>query len=260
MASTSEDGYSCAGDDGDPDYHPPEHAKELWKNFGCDTEAGRLLRNLYGNKPQKDGASKISYPKVGMASKWEPKPKAKGPCPQKAQVRVPKPGHRQRPDPDNPDHWYFPAGGKKQLDQIIADTDDYLDVPEKPAPGRNQDKEKDDLQQKFQFGGGNAMPKGAMGSVPKGDVPRAQPRPDKGPDIDETGMTREQREIFEELIMAVQRKQARLKEIDAEEAEEKAANKKAGKDQTERNKEALQLQNDIDRLLKDIDKLMELSE
>merc|ERR1719387_1313121 len=139
-ADDFDESYAAEGEgegegEGDPDYRPPENAKELWKNFGCDTEAGRLLRNLYGNKPSRDGAAKISYPKVGGGAKWEPKPKAKGPCPQKAQVRVPRPGGRQRPDPDNPDHWYFPAGGKKQLDQIVLETDDYHQDPEKPAPG-----------------------------------------------------------------------------------------------------------------------------
>ncbi|CAE7379488.1 unnamed protein product [Symbiodinium pilosum] len=29
------------------DYTVPEQSKEVWKHFGCDTEAGRMLRRLY---------------------------------------------------------------------------------------------------------------------------------------------------------------------------------------------------------------------
>merc|ERR1711904_721412 len=104
-----------------------------------------------------------------------------------------------------------------------------------------------------------------MGYSEKSDVPlgKGEPRAKaKNSDDtrDETGMTAEQREIFEELTSSIARKQQRLKAIDDEEAHQVAQGAKITAERTARNKEALQLQNDIDQLLKDVDKLMELTD
>lgn len=135
--------------------------------------------------------------------------------------------------------------------------------PEKPnlPEGRNQAAEKNDLQEKFRYCGGNAMPKGAMGHVPKGVMP---PQPAKRREADghvdpETGMTREERQMFDELTEDVRYKQARLKEIDTLDKSEETDGKKPSKANTERNKEALQLQNDLERHMADINKLLDLT-
>lgn len=72
---------------------------------------------------------------------------------------------------------------------------------------------------------------------------------------EETGMSREEREIFRELTLAVKRKKERLEELDA--ANE--ADPEPSKARTERNKEALQVQNDIQTFMIDIDKLLDLT-
>eukprot|EP00932_Pfiesteria_piscicida_P018172 SRR837773.5037.p2 GENE.SRR837773.5037~~SRR837773.5037.p2 ORF type:complete len:157 (-),score=75.07 SRR837773.5037:9-440(-) len=138
------------------------------------------------------------------------------------------------------------------------------DRPQAPVlvKGRDQQAEKHQLQSRFQFCGGRAMPKGAMGHVePSAELPakvgqNAREIWEGRARLDENGMNADQREIFEDLMLAIKRKQERLKEIDAEEAAEAVKTKAT----TARNKEALELRNDIDRCLKDIDKLMDLAE
>mmetsp|Transcript_7835 Transcript_7835/g.18259 ORF Transcript_7835/g.18259 Transcript_7835/m.18259 type:complete len:309 (+) Transcript_7835:61-987(+) len=231
---------------------------EVWKQFGCETEAGRALRKLYGNLGQSKAAARISYPKLTAQRKPEPiaAPKA---CPQRARVSVPKPGQRPSLDPDDPRNWRMPVGGRKPGQQILEEM--QAAKPEKPnlVEGRDHAAEKSRLQDKFRYCGSNAMPKGAMGYVPKGEMPKALPRQQERLDsYDEAaGMTVEQRQILEELVQAMQRKQQRLKEIDAENAAEEG---KLSKVRTVRNKEALQLQNDIQGLTADIDLLLKLAE
>jgi len=151
--------------------------------------------------------------------------------------------------------------GRKPAKEILAEMEaDRPQVPVLPQ-GRDQAREKNNLQDRFQFCGGRAMPKGAMGHVEKNaDLPErvgpsTRERLEDRRRKDENGMNAEHREIFEELMLAVKRKQERLKEIQAEEAAEARPSKVT----TARNKEALELRNDIDRCLKDIDKLMELT-
>jgi hypothetical protein len=240
------------------DYALPEDNRDVWKNFGCETEAGRALRRLYGNTQQRDAASRVSYPRmISPARKWEPKAAARKPCPQRAAVAVPKPGRRAL-DRDDPRYWRIPAPGRKPASEIFAEMES--NQPQRPdlLPGRNQSKMKQDLQDKFQFCGGSMMPKGAMGYVTPGEVPDAKlvrrDLPERWDHVDESGLTREQREIFIELTKAIQYKQGRLAEIDALDASEQ----KGSKAKTERNREALQLENDIERCMKDIDKLLQM--
>lgn len=263
------DAECSGGEEGTTDYHVPEANKELWKKVGMDNEAGRMLRKLYTGKMQKDAAAKVKYPSLKEGPAWKPEPKAKGSCPQKAKVNVPKP-KRERADLDDPKYWkyMFPEGGKKPLEDILVETDDYaskISHNNKPARGRDQEKEKDGLAAVNQFGGGRMMPRGAMGYAEKSSVPAGKAEPRANPKNssstkDETGMTQEQREIFEELTSSIAYKQQRLKAIDEKEAKEIMAGCKPTQERTERNKEALQLQNDIDRLLKDLDKLMEITD
>jgi len=106
------------------------------------------------------------------------------------------------------------------------------------------------------------MPKGAMGHVPQGALPEPAPaqsalraEEDRRLAV-ETGMTREQREMFQDLTTEVKYKKERLAEIDAEDE----ADPKPSKARTGRNKEALQLQNDVARCLGDMDRLLEITE
>jgi len=247
-----EDGFQDSGGN----YVVPEQNKEVWKNFGCETEAGRMLRKLYGSGSASASSSKVSYPQLAAKERWEPKKAPRKPCPQRQEINVPRSMHK-RPDPEDPRNWRQPVGGKKPVHDIMAEVD--ASRPEKPQlkPGRNNAAEKEMVQDRFRYCGGSMMPKGAMGNVDTGDMPEVLPRPQRGSDIDpETGMTLEQRDIFEELTKAVQWKQERLVAIDAE-AE---ANPTASKGKTQRNKEALQLENDIKGCLKDIDLLLQITE
>jgi hypothetical protein len=240
-------------------YAVPEESKEVWRNFGYDNPAGRALRKLYAGA-SKDAAAKVSYPRlVSPARRWEPEVKQPRPCPQRARVAVPKPARRMI-DRDDPRYWYTPAPGRKPEAEIRAEME--AQRPERPnlVPGRDQGAEKLGLQQKFRYAGGNAMPPGAMGHVPKGEVPDAvasrREQPERWDHIDETGLTKEQRGIFADLTAAIQDKQARLAVIDSHER----ADDKPSKVKTQRNREALQLQNDIQSHVRDIDKLLEISE
>jgi len=237
----------------------PERNKEVWKQFGCNTEAGRMLKKLYASGRTSTASTKIAYPTFKTAQRWEPKAAPQKPCPQRAGVQVPRAVRRPRADPDDPGTWQFPTGGKKQAHEIAAEMNAYM--PEKPnlEAGRNLAAEKADLQDRFRFCGGKMMPNGAMGHVPAGDLPKVVPRSveDRPDYVDpETGMTREQREIFEELMNAVRWRQERLAEIDSE----NAADQKMSKTRTERNKEALKLKNDIEECMRNIDTLMKVTE
>jgi len=242
------------------DYAVPNANREVWKSFGCNTEAGRALRRLYKSGSASDASSMVAYPRMPSPSaKWEPKPKARGPCPQRAAVRIPR-AQRQAMDPDDPRNWRAPLPGRKPANEILAEMEaNRPQVPVLPR-GRDQVAEKNNLQDRFQFCGGRAMPKGAMGHVeksalPEPEGPTTRARLEDRRRKDENGMNAEHREIFEELMLAIKRKQERLKEIQAEEVAEARPSKVT----TTRNKEALELRNDIDRCLKDIDKLMDLT-
>jgi len=242
----------------DGNYAVPEANKEVWKQFGCNTEAGRMLRRLYGGNAAKAGVSKVAYPRVSSpVSRWEPAPAAPKACPQRAAVRVPRPNPRRKIDPDDPRHWRVPLPGRKMHADIVAEME--AEEPEKPdiRPGRDQVRVKQALQDRFQYCGGKMMPPAAMGHVASGSIP--EPAVNVAAErrlVDENGMNAEQRDMFEEITLDVREKQVRLAEIDATES----SDPRPSKDKTDRNKEALQLRNDIDRNLKDLDKLMELTD
>jgi len=231
-------------------------AGEIWRNLGCDTQAGRALRRLYGHGNPMKAASKVSYPTLSPAhDAWVPKVQPRKPCPQRASVKVPRP-QRIAPDLDDPRNWRVTCGGRRPAHEIAAEIEGYR--PQRPnlSKGRDQDVEKRDLQDRFRFCGGNALPKGAMGHVLPNEMPVTHDDAAQERLLDEeTGMSREEREIFRELTLAVKRKKERLEELDA--ANE--ADPEPSKARTERNKEALQVQNDIQTFMIDIDKLLDLT-
>jgi hypothetical protein len=245
------------------DYVVPEQNKDVWKNFGYDNPAGRALRKLYAGAGQKDAASRVSYPRQILAGqRFDPAAAALKPqkaCPQRAHVAVPK-SRRAPIDRDDPRYWYVPAPGRKPESEIRAEMEAHR--PQRPnlKEGRDQVAEKNGLNNRFRYAGGNAMPPGAMGHVPKGEMPDAasvrRPLEDRWDHVDESGLTREQRGIFSDLTAAIADKQQRLAALDAQEV----ADSKPSKAKTARNREALSLQNDIQRCLADIDKLLEITE
>jgi len=242
------------------DYVLPEQNKDVWKNFGYDNEAGRALRKLYAGVGQKGAAARVSYPRlIAPAQKWEAKAAAQKPCPQRARVAVP---HSRRApiDRDDPSYWYTPAPGRKPASEILAEMDAYRPQRPKLVEGRDQGAEKRGLQDKFRYGGGNAMPSGAMGHVPKGPMPDAEsvrtPLEDRWDYVDDSGLTREQRGIFVDLTEAIKDKQGRLAELDAQDN----VDSKPSKEKTKRNRESLQLQNDIQRCVTDMDKLLQIAD
>mmetsp|Transcript_5910 Transcript_5910/g.10553 ORF Transcript_5910/g.10553 Transcript_5910/m.10553 type:complete len:339 (+) Transcript_5910:69-1085(+) len=250
------------------DYVMPEQNKEVWRQFGCDTEAGRMLRKLYKGVGTKEASSKVSYPRLpSPARRWEPQPRAKPAAP-KAVVRVPRAAMPKR-DMDDPRQWPAPPMPcRRPAREILAELEAEqalarrsgapVDLPK----GRNQDVEKQGLQDRFRYCGGRAMPPGVMGHVEGGSLPptglaaKAAAQREDRRKLDENGFNAEQREIFEELIEGVKRKQARIAEIDSADS----SNAKPSKAKTALNKEALELRNAIDRDLKDVDKLLQLTE
>uniref|UniRef100_A0A0G4FJ65 Uncharacterized protein n=1 Tax=Chromera velia CCMP2878 TaxID=1169474 RepID=A0A0G4FJ65_9ALVE len=128
----------------------------MWKRFGRDTEAGRLLYSLYKTKH----APKINYPLIktihkDMNAQQQQSEKPKKPCPQRAVVDVPKVGRPKKAAVPQT------ASKKKALETILKETKGYHNKADRPLPGRNQDTEKDRLAFQFQFSKCTAMPKEA---------------------------------------------------------------------------------------------------
>lgn len=253
------DGNAHKEDNGSNDYVIPNRNRDVWKHFGHGTEAGRLLRRLYNTKGQADGAARVSYPRLpSPARHWEAQPAPRKACPQRALIRVPR-LRAGTPDRDDPRNWRAPIPCRKPAKQIFAELEDH--APKRPPDlksGRDLVREKADLQDCFHFCGGRALPRGAMGHVPEGELPKAEPshramRNSTNPD---SGMTGEQQEIFQDLMRSVKEKQERLAIIEAEEATDIAPSKA----KTARNKEALELRNGIERCLQDINTLFSITE
>jgi len=244
------------------DYVVPAKNKEVWKQFGCGTEAGRMLRKLYAGP--KEAASKVTYPQLPSPIKrWEPT-RAKPAAP-KAVVQVPRSAIPRR-DMDDPRQWPPPPiPCRRPAVEILAELEAEqarrrAEIPDLPK-GRNQDHEKFSLQERFRYCGAKMLPKGSMGYVEPGQVPptggatEAALKREERKRLDENGFNAEQREIFEDLIIGVQRKQARIAQID-----EEAVDQRPSKAKTAKNKEALELRNAIDRDLKDMQTLMSMGE
>jgi len=257
QAQTPQNGYPPAA----------ERNVEVWRSFGCDTEAGRLLRKLYKGADPKHASSKVSYPRLpSPAQRWEPQ--VRKPAPKKAVVQVPRSAAPTR-DRDDPRYWPAPpVPCRRPAREILAELEvehnrmRRAGAPPNMRKGRDQDGEKQGLQERFRYCGGRAMPPGAMGHVPEGELPpsglvakAAAARSDRK-QIDADGFNAEHREIFEELCLAVRHKQQRIAEIDGQEKNDP----RPSKAKTALNREALELRNQIDRDLKDIDKLLELTE
>lgn len=193
------------------DYEIPDGAKDMWKKFGTNTEAGKLLRSIYGNKLP----TNINYPlprqrrmtsfSEEQKTRWngttsveeKPKPQPKG------YVNVPKVG-RGQPYVGPPRVYNLPF--RKSLATIQRETKGFkTEKAPLMRPVRDRADMRDKLQDTFTYGGGNALPKGAMGNTigmdPKqaSKVPTRPRRPST--EIDpETGLDEEKYLIFNSKI------------------------------------------------------------
>ena len=135
---------------------------KLWKEVGRDTEAGKLLFNLY--PPD----NKINYPKLKQKSqdillKEEEEKKrggkAKKACPQRAKVSVPAPKQ-----PRGRKFHMIDFVPRKKNEVVIKGEMQTDNKVLKPHPGRDRKQMIDDLQERFEFQG---MKDGVIGIDPK---------------------------------------------------------------------------------------------
>ena len=140
------------------DYEIPDGAKDMWKKFGTNTEAGKLLRSIYGNQMPKN----INYPlprqrrmtsfdqdqkdrwngSVSLNEKQTPKPKG--------YVNVPKVGRGQRYE-GPPRVYNLPF--RKRLATIQRETKGFKpDKAPMGRPVRDRADLRENLQDTFTYG------------------------------------------------------------------------------------------------------------
>jgi hypothetical protein len=133
---------------------------DLWKIYGRESEAGKMLFKLFGKGPS---SIKINYPKP-KTEKTKPLPfeetrKADKECPQKAVVEYPPVKGPYRYIPKK--HAVDMIPKRKNEVEIRKEIDDFYSKPVIPVnKGVNRKKMVDDLQNKFKKQRG-ALPKGA---------------------------------------------------------------------------------------------------
>ena len=101
------------------DYNYEEHPTDLpqtdnadiHKKFGRETDVGKMLYGLYGQKQK----PKIDYPKVQTKPRVE-QPKEVKPCPQKTVIEYP-----EEPRPDRQYHMIDFVPKRKAGQEILAD-------------------------------------------------------------------------------------------------------------------------------------------
>lgn len=143
----------------------PELAS-LWKEVGRETDAGKMLYDLYNHKG--DTKSKISYPEIKgkhpaqiRRMKEEAKKKIQKKCPQRAHVDVPVPSNGRK---GRKWHQIDFVPKRKTQTQISSQMDtEYKRHAPAQKKGFNRDEMINDLQTKFQYGNdANAILGGGM--------------------------------------------------------------------------------------------------
>lgn len=166
MTSTRSSKFDSTADY--PDEVEPDSGSnngELWKVFGRDTEAGKVLASLYKTgKP-----ASISYPKPKQ-KKWDPKEMTEATrtiksCPQKTKIEYPK----EEPKVKAPKISAVDLiPHRKAYTDIQKEMDEYYSKPDIPLnKGVNRGELVNSLQNKFKKGRG-ALPKGAELPVVEG--------------------------------------------------------------------------------------------
>jgi hypothetical protein len=194
------------------DYEVPDTAKEVWKSFGCDTEAGRALRRLYaGSAPQ------IQYPKVRTAERPAPPKPVRRPGGQGGtetqNVPLPKFGPK-RVAPPAP---VYGVMRRKSEAVIRAETNDFEEYVHPPRPGRNRQAMGKELAEKFEIAAdrGKILPLSAMpvyvGALPSSEKRRPAPKP---------SLAQECQTLAGELVQEVSELQAQERALAAAHAAE----------------------------------------
>jgi len=142
-----------------------EKNTELWKVFGRESEAGKLLFSLYrnGKPPKIDYPKPKQKPKTAMSTESQ---RIVKPCPQKTLINYP-----EMPKPvEKKIHAVDLIPKRKNQVDIQKEIDDFKNNPIIPEnKGKNRADMVEKLQAKFKKGRG-ALPKGAEMPKLEGDV------------------------------------------------------------------------------------------
>jgi hypothetical protein len=153
------------------DYQIPEENKDVWKQFGAETEAGRALRRLYSSS-----APTIKYPKVKTALRPAPEPLPRRPGgtsgPAGANVRVPHFGPK-RPEPRAA---VLDVMRRKSEAAIREDTNEYDEYVHPPRAGVDRGAMREGLADNFEYAKGRALPKAGMPVYVERDFSAPKPR------------------------------------------------------------------------------------
>ncbi|KAF4668870.1 hypothetical protein FOL47_002827 [Perkinsus chesapeaki] len=240
-----------------PDYAPPDPCLRLWKDFGTNTEAGKHLRALYSSAAQYNAYQSLKYPSI-RAVRESPQLASKPKAVPKSRVRVlvPRVGGRRNGGLSTL-HCRRGVKTKKQIEEELKKSEPLgLNL----APGRDLEAEKDHLAELNQFGGGYlGLPK--VDTTLSAGTNRRDKRCLHHGKEERSCEDQERKEMLDELLTEVRVKQGRSFDLAREvEAESKLPVPPAGsqasrnrlKRMTAQQNELLQLQNDIERHLKDI--------
>ncbi|CAD7953908.1 unnamed protein product [Amoebophrya sp. A25] len=224
----------------------------IWKDFGCDTAAGRMLRNLYHQKGtvraprvRSSSSSKFDANRAALASKQLLEKKK---CPQRdGKVPVPRVGLGRR-DEDDGTPTALHTRGKKTLDKIKAENNDFERTIANSLPvsgirrGRDNEAVKAQLQNKFTYGQAYLSPLELK--------QRRQAREDEEQifALEHQNMSRHDVALHSELKSGIAEREARLREIDGLTDEAgKPQNRADWRDRISLGKEALELENRLEK-------------
>ncbi|CAD7932796.1 unnamed protein product [Amoebophrya sp. A120] len=238
----------------------------LWKNFGCETKAGRALRSLYhDSKSHAKISGRINrnrgMVKTSSQSKFDKETALKEAmsmstnngvkkCPQRdGKVPIPRVGLDKRQDDE--DDWTTIKGhsvirGKKPLTQIKAENNEFVEVQSKVGVrrGRDNDAMKRELANKFQFGTAYMSP---------AELKMRRERREEEEQLfamENENLTRQDVEMYEDLKQGIKERQMSLTVLDRQLQDNPELLKP--KERILLGKEALELDN---RLQKDLQAL-----
>jgi hypothetical protein len=231
------------------DYEIPEENKDVWKQFGAETEAGRALRRLYSSS-----APTIKYPKVKTAQRPAPEPLPRRPGgtsgPAGANVRVPHFGPK-RPEPRAA---VFYIDKRKSEAAIRADTNEYDAYVHPPRAGVDRKALREDLADNFEYAKGRALPKAGMPV----HVGRPEPAPPRAPSAPVDEHADLAAEICEEVRALQDREHALADEIETQVLPRDA---RKAQDQLQKQKmELLTLRNTKASKLKDLELVVSMEQ
>eukprot|EP01066_Platyproteum_vivax_P002093 Platyproteum_vivax@DN12575_c0_g1_i1.p1 len=127
--------------------HEPEDAENLWRKYGYETEAGRVLYDLYAKK----NPPKIHYPPV-KTKPWSP-PTNQYPKKPPVKINVPKLSKAKTPPPK------AYRSGKRTINTILSDPNFFEESkPQTFVPTVDREVAKDRLIESFQASEAISLP------------------------------------------------------------------------------------------------------